>query len=184
MNGNDSKGPGDGGESAVPDFSSEFKPGEYLRAAKAHLRGGRQKAAYAVIVEAMMHYPNEPLILSYYGLLQGLVDRKHRSAVETCKKAVGLCNAKDAYSREVLYPVLLLNLGKAYLAAGKKKDAIDAFKRGLSYDRSHPDIRRELKVLGERKKPPLSFFGRANPINRLIGMLLHKVEKARAGRTL
>ena len=167
MIGHDSKGPGEGGESAVPDFSSEFKPGEYLRAAKAHLRGGRQKAAYTVIVEAMMHYPNEPLILSYYGLLQGLVDRKHRSAVETCKKAV-----------------LLLTLGKAYLAAGKKRDAIDAFKRGLSYDRSHPDIRRELKVLGERKNPPVSFLGRANPINKLIGMLLHKVGKEPAGKTL
>jgi tetratricopeptide (TPR) repeat protein len=176
---NNSMGPGNEGASAPPDSSGEIKPGEYLRAAKAHLRSGKQKAAYAVIVEAMMHYPNEPLILSYYGLLQGLVDRKHRSAVETCKKAVGLCNAKDAYSRDVLYPVLLLNLGKAYLAAGKKKDAIDAFKRGLSYDRSHPDIRRELKVLGERKKPPVSFLGRENPINKLIGMLLHKGEKGR-----
>lgn len=158
------------------DHSDEIKPGEYLRAAKAHLRSGKHRAAYAVILEAAAKYPKEPLILSYYGLLLSLVDRKHRSAIETCKKAVGLCNPRDAYSRSVLFPALLLNLGKAYLAAGKKKDAIDAFNRGLSFDRSHSEIKRELRLLGERKKPLVPFLGRGNPINKLIGKLLHKSE--------
>jgi hypothetical protein len=73
--------------------------------------------------------------------------------------------------------VFYLNLGKAYLAAGKKKDAINAFNKGLQHDKSNSDLRKELRGLGMRKKPPVSFLDRANPINKCIGMILQKTKK-------
>jgi hypothetical protein len=76
----------------------------------------------------------------------------------------------------VLYPVFYLNLGRAYLAAGKKKDAIDAFRKGLQYDNGNSDLRKELRGLGMRKKPPVPFLDRSNPINKYIGMILQKAK--------
>jgi tetratricopeptide (TPR) repeat protein len=155
-----------------------FKPAHYIKAARTHLKNGRQKAAYSILLQAMIHYPEEPLILSYCGCLQAIVDKKYRSGVETCRKAIVLFKPEDAYTAGVIYPVLYLNLGRAYLAAGRKKDAIEAFSKGREYDRSHTEIKRELRLLGIRKEPPVPFLSRSNPINRYIGLLLHRTRKA------
>lgn len=178
MNEHDAEGPGNAGDPGQSEPAGEFKPAEYLRAVKAHLRSGRQKPAYTVLQEAVALYPKNPLILSYYGCLQALVDRKHVSGAETCRKAIALFQAKESFGEDVFYyPVLYLNLGRAYLSGGKRKHAIDAFNRGLKYDNSHPDIKSELRRLGIRKRPPVPFLGRSNPINKYIGMLLYKPQQ-------
>ncbi len=159
----------------------EVTPAAYIKAARSFLRDGKQKAAYSVLLEARVHYPDEPLILSYAGCLQAIVDRKYRSGVDACRRALSLFKSSDPYTASVVYPILYLNLGRAYLAAGKKKDAIDAFQKGQRYDRSHLEIKKELQLLGVRKQPPLSFLSRSNPINKYIGLLLHK--SGRGGKT-
>jgi len=105
------------------------------------------------------------------------VDKKYRSGVESCKRALALFEDKGSSGEHVLYPVLYLNLGRSYLAAGKKKDAINAFNKGLQHDKGNSDLRKELRGLGMRKKPPVSFLDRANPINKYIGMVLQKTKK-------
>lgn len=178
MHERDAKGPGNTGGPGQQEPAGEYKPVEYLRAAKAHLRNGRQKAAYSVLREAVALYPRDPLLLSYYGCLQALVDKKHLSGAETCRKAIALFQAKASFGEDVLfYPVLYLNLGRVYLSGGKKRYAIDAFNRGLKYDSSHPDLKSELRRLGIRKRPPVPFLSRSNPINKYIGLLLHKPSK-------
>jgi tetratricopeptide (TPR) repeat protein len=156
-----------------------FKPVHYIKAARTHLKNGRQKAAYGILLRAVVLYPEEPLILSYCGCLQAIVDKKYRSGVETCRKAIVLFKPEDAYTAGVIYPVLYLNLGRAYLAAGRKRDAIEAFSRGRKFDRSHTEIKKELHLLGIRKELPVPFLSRSNPINKYIGLLLHRSDKAR-----
>jgi tetratricopeptide (TPR) repeat protein len=173
----DTKQPKSGGEPAPPDPAEEIKPAAYLRAVKAHLRSGKHKDAFGLLLRASVQFPDEPLILSYYGCLQAIVDKKHRSGVEACKRAIALFKGKKSPGEEVLYPVFYLNLGRAYLAAGKKKDAVDAFHKGLQYDKSNSDLRKELRGLGMRKPPPVPFLDRANPINKYIGMILQKTKK-------
>jgi len=151
-------------------------PGDYLRSVKAHLRSGKQKDAFGLLLQAAVQFPDEPLILSYYGCLQALIDKKYRSGVETCKRAIALFKERESFGMEVLYPVFYLNLGRAYLAAGKKKDAIEAFHKGLKYDNSNNDLRKEMRGLGIRKKPPVPFLDRSNPINKYIGMILQKTK--------
>jgi tetratricopeptide (TPR) repeat protein len=178
MKNHDPKGPGNAEGPGQPEPSGEFKPAEYLRAVKAHLRNGRQKAAYTVLLEAVVLYPREPLLLSYYGCLQALVDKKYQRGVDNCKKAINLFQGKESFGVGALYyPVFYLNLGRAYLAGGKKKNAFDAFTKGLKYESSHPEIKRELRGLGIRKKPPVPFLDRSNPINKYVGMILHKPSK-------
>ncbi len=160
-----------------PDKAGDAKPSDYLKAVKANLRNGKQKNAFVLLQQAAVRFPDEPLILSYFGCFQALVDKKYRSGVETCKKAIALLKRKGAFGEELLYPVFYLNLGRAFLSAGKKPEAIDAYTRGLKYDNSNSDLLRELRGLGIRKSPPVAFLDRSNPINKYIGLMLRSSAK-------
>lgn len=157
-----------------PKENEEIKPAAYLRAMKVHLRNGNPKEAFCLLQQASVRFPQEPPILSFYGCLQALVDKKYRSGVETCKKAIMLLKGKTLAEKEALYPVFYLNLGKAYLAAGKKRDAIVAFQEGLKHDNSHYELTRELRGMGVRKPPAVTFLARSNPINKYMGLFLNK----------
>jgi tetratricopeptide (TPR) repeat protein len=154
------------------------KPGEYLRAVKAHLQKGDQKEAFGLLQQAALHYPNDPFILSYYGCLQAQVDRKYLVGVDKCKQALSKILKESWFGENMLFPVFYLNLGRAYVAAGKKKEALEVFGKGLRYDSRNHDILMEIRGLGSRKKAPMSFLDRSHPINKYIGLILHKTDKA------
>jgi tetratricopeptide (TPR) repeat protein len=174
---NEKKASNDGGSSSHTPHEVA-KPGEYLRAVKAHLRKGNQKEAFSLLQDAALHYPDDPFILSYYGCLQALVDKKYRAGVEKCKQALSMIKKESSFGEDMLYPVFYLNLGRAYVAAGKKKDALDAFEKGRKYDNSNRDILMELRGLGSRKKALVPFLDRSNPINKYIGLILRMSNKA------
>jgi tetratricopeptide (TPR) repeat protein len=160
-------------------------PIDYIKAARIRLREGSHQQAYSILQQAIADYPENALILSYFGCLQAIVDRKYRSGIDACRKALALFRAPDKYSVGVIYPILYLNLGRACLAAGRKQEAIEAFTKGLKYDRSHRELKKELMLLGMRKPPVVPFLSRSNPINKYIGMLLHGSRKdahPRSGR--
>ena len=109
--------------------------------------------------------PGEPRYCSYYGLSIALADRVYKEALRFCEAAV-----PDNY----LYPDLFYNLGRVYLMAGRKAKAHQAFRKGLALDPKNSDIVRELKKMGVRQKPPVSFLDRSNPVNKLMGKLRTK----------
>jgi predicted Zn-dependent protease len=174
---------GDTGDAAQPGRGEGTKPAEYLRAVKAHLRNGKQKEAFVLLQQASIRFPDDPFILSYFGCFQSVVDKKHRSGVENCKKAITLLKKGDSIDEELLLPVFYLNLGRAYVAGGKKKDAIEAFHLGLKYDNSNKELWKDLRGLGERKKPPVPFLDRSNLINVYLGRMLKKGQKEK-GKSL
>lgn len=159
------------GEAAAPEQGKELKPADYLRAVKTHLRDGKQKSAFVLLQQASIQFPDDPFILSYFGYFQAIVDKKYRTGAENCKKAIALLKKSEGIDKEVLYPVFYLNLGRAYVAGGKRKDAIEAFQQGLKFDSGNRELWKDLRGLGERKKPPLPFLDRSNPINKYIGIL-------------
>ena len=160
-------------EQAGDDGGEVLRPTQYVKAARIHLQQGELKKAYGMMLQALLHYPENALILSYYGCLQAIVDKKYRSGIEHCRKALVMFRAGDAYSAGIVYPILYLNLGRACVAAGRKKDALDALNKGLRYDKGNREIKKELLLLGVRKRPPVPFLSRANPINKYIGIVLH-----------
>jgi tetratricopeptide (TPR) repeat protein len=176
-----------GNVQARRESAKEMTAAQFLRLAKTNLRDGRQKEAFVLLQRAAVCYPHNPVVLSYFGCLQTLVDKKYRSGIETCKQAIALLRNSEEEEKENLYSLFYLNLGRAYLAAGKKQDAINAFTTGLKHDSGNADLHQELRGLGRRKQPPISFLERSNPINKLIGMILHttkkRPEKARGTRT-
>lgn len=175
--------PGGMGEPPLPEGQEESKPSDYLRAVRANLRSGKHKDAYSLLLQATVRFPEEPLVLSYYGCLQAIVDKKYRSGVDNCKRAILLLKNQGSFNEEVLYPVVYLNLGRAFVAAGKKKDAIDALKKGLKFDSGNSELKKELQGLGMRKQPPVTFLDRSNPINKYIGMILKSEKKTPPGRS-
>ena len=158
------------------------KPDEYFRQVKTHLREGKQREAFTILQEAVLIYPNEPTLMSYYGYLLALVDKKYRMGIDTCLKAIENlrtlekhCEKRDVSSA---YPVFYFNLGKAYSAAGRRKESLDALHKGLSCDPSNGDIRKELQRMGvRRKKPPIPFLDRSNPVNKYLGIALYRRKK-------
>ncbi len=147
---------------------------DYIRALRAHLKNNKPVSAYSVANDALKRYPKNPLIVSYHGVLLALMERKHRSAIEACRKALILFKPEDDYNATLVYPHLYLNLGKTYLMAGRRKEAIEAFQKGFKYERSNPELKHELRRLGIRKAPPIPFLSRSNLINKYLGKLLHK----------
>ena len=86
--------------------------------------------------------------------------------------AVTLC--EKAKAREPHNPLHYLNLGKVYLYAGKRDDAIRTFREGLSRGKDQAIID-ELDKLGTRKPPAISFLKRSNPVNRFLGTTLKRM---------
>jgi tetratricopeptide (TPR) repeat protein len=156
-----------------------LEPAEYLRRIKSHLRIARQREAFVLAKQAMIYFPNDPVFLSYYGCLLVLVDRMYRRGIETCQKAIKKLKMSGSLDEEALLPLFYYNLGKAYAAAGKRKEAREILMIGLAYDPGNYDMIKELRRLGMRRdKPPIPFLRRSNPLNKYIGIILHKKKKA------
>ena len=177
MNSDDAADKHKPGDAPASPGGREVKPADYLRSVRAHLKAGKQKDAFKLLQQAAVQFPDDPLVLSYYGCMQAVVDKKYRSGVDTCKKAIVLLKRKELFEEDILYPVFYLNLGRAYAAAGKKQEAIEAYHDGLQYDRGNSELNKELRGLGQRKPPIISFLDRSNPINKYIGKLLHSPKK-------
>jgi len=108
---------------------------------------------------------NLPLYISYLALC---IARERGQA----KKAVSLC--KDAIEAEPDNTVIYLNLGKIYLMQGKPREAISVFREGLSRG-TNDQIVEELKQVGNRRPPPISFLRRENPLNKYLGIILARL---------
>ena len=110
--------------------------------------------------------PEDPLTMSYFGLMLTL-DRHHgREGLRLCEEAV----KRDAYHVELFH-----NLGRVYLLSGRRKKAHLAFLRGQAIDKRNREIRDELRGMGQRKPPVFGFLERGHPANVLAGRTLHRL---------
>ena len=150
---------------------------EYFEEVQQLLRRGNGKTALNTLRHALVKYPDDPFLLSYYGCLIAVVENNTREGVKICENAIETLNTSMPFGSEFFYPVFYLNLGRAYLKDKKKKNAVQAFQEGLNNDPDNKDILWELKKMGTRKSPPLPFLARRNPINKYIGKLLYKSSK-------
>ncbi len=150
---------------------------DYMSEVKELLKSKNNKSALVVLNEAIERHPDDPFLLSYYGCLDAVANKNYKAGIETCRRAIESLKKKVPFGEEFFFPVFYLNLGRAYLAAGKKREAVEAFSRGLSADRENSDLLWEVRKLGVRRKPAVPFLKRSNPINRYIGQILHSVRK-------
>jgi tetratricopeptide (TPR) repeat protein len=163
-------------ESLSPKMATEKKPIiEYVRELNGLLKRRDSKSALNTVKQAVADYPSDPFFLSYLGYLTAQVERRSKEGCTFCKNAISLMRRAVSEDKEFFYPILYLNLGRAYVLGGKKPEAIKAFQDGLRYDTRNENIRSELSRLGIRRPPVLPFLDRSNPINKYLGKLRHKL---------
>ncbi len=103
---------------------------------------------------------------SIYALCKALVEKEYDYAVNLCISAA----AKEFYN-----PDIYLNLGKTLVMSGRKTRALKAFRKGLRFDEHNELLIAEIKKLGRRRAPAISFLPRGNVINKFFGILSHRV---------
>lgn len=130
-----------------------------------HLRNKDLLKALACFEKA---YTREktPALQSYYALCIAT----ERGQIH---KAIILCN--DAIALEPDNPVHYLNLGRVYMKANRKIDAIQTFRKGLSHG-DNEEINNILESFNIRKRPVFPFLGRQNLLNKYTGMMLARLK--------
>jgi tetratricopeptide (TPR) repeat protein len=151
--------------------------GEYLRELNRLIKGKDKDKALGLLEDALLLYPEDPFLLSYHGCIDAVIKKNYKSGIDTCKNAFTSLKTRVPFGEEFFLPLLYLNLGRTYLAAGRKRDAVGSFKKGLELDGGNADLLWEMRSLGKRKKPVMPIFERSNPVNKYIGMLVHKLIK-------
>ena len=150
---------------------------EYFEEAQRLLKRGNGKSAIIILAEALDKFPSDPFLLSYYGCLVAVVENRPKEGIKICEDAMGLLDNTMPFGKEFFYPVFYLNLGRAYLKGSKRREAVNAFNKGLKNDPENHDLLWEIKKLGTRRKPVVKFLKRSNPINKYIGILIAKVSE-------
>ena len=87
-------------------------------------------------------------------------------------RGVELC--RSSLQLEPDNPVHYLNLGRVYLVSGNKEDALRVLRQGMAKGED-AGLLRQLRDLGSRKPPVLSFLSRSNPVNKYLGLLLSRL---------
>jgi tetratricopeptide (TPR) repeat protein len=148
---------------------------EYVYKARSMMRQKRYGEALMLLKDGLTVFQYDPLLLSYYGFLLSRVDNNHREGIRICREAISDLEARLAVNGEPVPSVYYLNLGRAYLEARRKKDAVRAFNIGLKSDRTNTDLNAEIEEMGRRRRPFFTFLERNNPLNRYAGAFLSKM---------
>ena len=131
----------------------------------AFLHDNNRLAALACFDKAFV-FGKSPELLSY---LSYCIAAERGQIYEALK----LCN--NALSQEPDNPVHYLNLGRIYLHAGKKEEALLTMRKGLSLG-ENKTLRSILEKIGTRGKPVLPFLPRNSFLNKYFGLLLHRLK--------
>jgi tetratricopeptide (TPR) repeat protein len=169
-------------KSAINEFHNKLKKShkkesDYINLSKHFLEKGQDKKAFDLIKEGKESFPDNPVLLSFYGFLYSYINKKPKEGIKICREAISKLDGDPSISNEFLYPILYMNLGKAYLGANRRKEAIKAFNKGLKSDPTNTDIFIEMEKIGRRKKSVLPFLKRSNPINKQLGVLVRRTKK-------
>lgn len=113
--------------------------------------------------------PDEALFASYLGVTlvkAGIFGR----GLELCKLAV----RRRPFNGDLLY-----NLGQAYLFANNRAEARKAFLLGAKSSMDGKPFLNALLQMGVRRKPVIGFLSRDHFLNRWLGKLTYRPDRAR-----
>jgi Flp pilus assembly protein TadD len=116
-------------------------------------------------LESAARIGSTPRLASYLGYCLARERGQFQEAADLCLEALKL---------EPAQAVHYLNLGRVYLAAGKKTVAIRTLRKGLKFGKSRLIIQ-ELKKLGIRKEPVVASLPRNHPVNKHLGLLFKRL---------
>ena len=148
----------------VPTAEDSYRQGIRALKERRFLEAQALFEAAVAISRKSQHAEVQPRYLSFYGYCLGVHSNRHHEGVELCRQAIH----KENYNADLYY-----NLGMSLLTAGRRKEAHDALLRGFHLQPGHRDITKALRGMGLRRRPPIPFLARANPVNVLLGRLVY-----------
>ena len=154
-------------------MNASFSAEEHFRRGSGELEAERYGTALESFRAAHRLDPTSARYRSYLGLCMGLAERRFDKALEMCRAA-----AKEEFYNPSLYH----NLARVHLTFGFKAEAIRYLRRGLMIDPDCEPIGHELRRLGVRQRPILTFLRRRSLLNRWIGRLRKRVERVPSPR--
>lgn len=87
--------------------------------------------------------------------------------------------AEEAIAADPQNSIHYLNLGRIFIAANRKPEALEILRAGVQVERD-PEILRQLNELGNRGRPVLAWLSRDHPLNKYLGILLTRLGLRRA----
>ncbi|MBI5048386.1 MAG: hypothetical protein HZB54_05525 [Deltaproteobacteria bacterium] len=129
-------------------------------------KNGRFEEAMELLEEDLC-FAQHPVAMSYYAVCMAELEGSYDKAISLCLSAA---------QSESCNPNIYFNLGRIILHTGQKAFALKAFKKGLKYDGNHSELLNEIKKLGIRHKPVISFLPRHNFINRFLGKFTYRLK--------
>lgn len=100
---------------------------------------------------------------SYYGF-SCLLNGKYE-AIDLCRHAV----KKSPFDGDVC-----MNLARAEILLNNRLEALSVIKKGLIYSSDHRGLQKLQSKLGVRKRKPLPFLSRNNPVSIALGKRMRK----------
>ena len=102
---------------------------------------------------------------SYYGF-SCLLSGKYE-AIDLCRHAV----KKYPFDGDIC-----MNLARAEIMLNNRLEALSAINKGLRYSSDHSGLQKLQSKLGVRKRKPLPFLSRNNPISIALGKRMRKMK--------
>jgi tetratricopeptide (TPR) repeat protein len=113
--------------------------------------------------------------LSSYGIALAYGENRFSEAVNYCSQAI----KKQFYN-----PEYYLNLARVYQRANRRASAMSVLYKGLKVDTSHPGLLKAVRQLGIRRPPVLPFLPRGNVLNKYLGILVARLQRAESSGTV
>ncbi|VAW61102.1 hypothetical protein MNBD_GAMMA09-488 [hydrothermal vent metagenome] len=118
------------------------------------------KAAFESVAET---HPLFSRYKSYYGF--SLILSGEEAAIDLCRSAVK-CQPSDGD--------VCMNLARAEFFLANRVNALSAVDSGLSFSAEHPGLQKLKVKIGVRRKKPLPFLSRDNPVSVALGKKMRK----------
>ncbi len=111
--------------------------------------------------------------MSHFGMCKAVRGGEIGLGLELCTRAI---------KKEFFKPEHYINLARVYMAAGNKKGAMKVLLKGLKHDPANTVINKMLVDLGFRHKPVIPALDRANPLNKILGILFRRMIPGLVGK--
>lgn len=146
-------------------------PAEVLRAGIRACREERWREGFDLLTWLAREREGEGglpgVFYSYLGQAIARCEGRKHEGLELCRHAV---------QTEPFRPENYLNLATLLLMTGNRRGAIRALRDGLALDSDHRGLLELQRRLGIRRRPPIPFLSRTNPLNRWLGRVRHEAE--------
>ncbi len=133
-------------------------------------RNQRLRPAAEIFGRLVLGGSQNPLHLSYWGVLTATVQGRIREGLPLCEQAMRLGAGE---------PEIVVNLARMYDLSGQHARAVELLRRAIRRTPRDRALLNEIQRLSPRRRPIVPGLSRSHPINRFLSLLLDRLGRPR-----